>query len=150
VKILILFTLSYFVCYFLLPQKIRFLLFIGIALISVFLAKPKPEFWLPVLPLIFVAGGSILHIGEFRPAIATLVMIAFTLYYIADRIIYNKPLFVPSHYLFFFFVAAFIQICSILISIHLHEQHAWNAIRDGSSIFLFFPLAVIIPVLCSS
>ena len=130
------------------PQKMRLMLFLGTAFLTVFLAKPKPGFWFPVLPLVFISGGITLKIGEFNPAIATLVMMMFSFFYIADRIIRNEPLFVPSPFLFFFMIAIFIQITSVFISIHVHEQYAFNAIREGSSIFLFFPMAVILPVLC--
>jgi len=141
-------TAVYIGCLYFLPQKMRLLLVIGAALIIAFMAKPRPIFWLSLLPLIFISGGTTLKIGEFNPAIATLVMIMFTFFYIADRIIRNEPLFVPSPFLFFFIVSVLIQISSVFISIHVHDQYTFNAIREGSSIFLFFPMAVIIPVLC--
>ncbi|RKZ10519.1 hypothetical protein DRQ25_02745 [Candidatus Fermentibacteria bacterium] len=126
----------------------RYLVIAGPVLIAVFLLKSKPGHWLPLLPLLFMAGGLTLHMGVFEPAVATLVIIMFTFFYIADRILRNKTLFVPSPYLFFIFIAILIQVVSIFISIHVHEQYQWNAIRDGSSLFLFFPLAVIIPAIC--
>lgn len=148
VIVLLLFTVAYFACFLFLPQTARYLLFIGIAFITVFIVKPEPGFWLLLLPIIFVTGGITIPVGEFNPAIATLAMIVFTFFYIANRIIQNKSLFVPSPYLFFFFIAIIIQVCSVFISIHLHGQYPLNAIREGSSIFLFFPLAVIVPILC--
>ncbi len=145
---MLLLTAVYFVCFFYLPQKMRYLLFAGTALVVIFFVRPKPGFWLPLLPLVFMAGGSTLPTGSFNIAIATMVMTAFTFFYIADRLLWNKPLFVPSPYLFYIFIAILIQVLSVFISIHLHGQHRWNAIRDGSSLFLFFPLAVIIPSIC--
>jgi hypothetical protein len=148
VIIILLLTAAYFACYFYVPQKMCYLFFAGIAVTAVFQFRSSPGFWLPMLPLLFMAGGGTLPTGTFNPAIATIVMIAFTLLYVFDRVLWNKPLFVPSPYLFFIFIAILVQACSVFISIHLHGQHSLNAIRDGSSLFLFFPLAVIIPVIC--
>lgn len=150
VIIILLLTAFYFVCFFYLSQKVRYVLFAGMIFITVFMVKPKPGFWLPILPLIFIAGGPTIPTGDFNPAISTIIMMVFTFFFIADRILWNEPLFVPSRYLFFFFIAIFIQICSVFISIHLNGQYPPNAIRDGSSLFLFFPLAVIIPYICKT
>jgi len=150
VVVVLLLTALYFVSFFYLPSMIRHLLLAGVALIIVLLVRPKPAFWLPFLPLVFLAGGSTIPTGEFNPAIATIAMVTFTFFYISDRILWNKPLFVPSRYLFYLLIAIFIQAISVFISVHLQGQHAWNAIRDGSSIFLFFPIAVIIPSLCTT
>ena len=150
VIVLLLITAIYFVFFFYLPQNIRYILFAGTALTAAILVKPKPGSWLPLLPLVFLASGGTIPLGEFNPAIATLVMLVFTFFYIADRILSNRSLFVPSRYLFYLFIAMLIQVCSVFISIHLRGQYAWNAIRDGSSIFLFFPLAVIIPSICTT
>ncbi len=148
--VLLLLTAGYFTAFFYMSHRMLLLLFAGTALTTLFLVRSNPGFWLPFLPLVFVMGGSTLPLGEFNPAIATIAIIAFTFFYIADRILWNKPLFVPSPYLAFFIIAILIQACSIFISIHLHGQYAWNAIRDGSSLFLFFPLAVIIPSICKT
>ncbi len=148
VIVLFLFSAAYFACFFALSQQMRYLLFAGTALVAFLLIRPKPGFWLPLLPLIFMAGGSTLRAGEFNPAIATIVMAAFTFFYIIQRVLWNKSLFIPSPFLFMIFIALLIQVFSIFISIHLHEQHQWNAIRDGSSLFLFFPLALMIPSIC--
>lgn len=148
--LMLLLTAAYFACFFYLPPKIRYLLFAGVAFITFLFVRPKPAFWLRFLPLIFLAGSSTLPTGELNPAIATIAMVAFTFFYISDRILWNKPLFVPSRYLFYLFIAIFIQAISVFISIHSQGQYAWNAIRDGSSIFLFFPVAVIISSICTT
>ncbi|MCK5115974.1 MAG: O-antigen ligase family protein [Candidatus Aegiribacteria sp.] len=148
VVVLLLLTAGYFVSFSYITHRMLLVLFAGIAIIILFLLRPKPGFWLPVLPIVFVVGGGTLPFGEFNPAISTIAVIAFTLFYAADRILWNKPLFVPSSFLLFFIIALLIQVCSVFISIHHHEQYTWNAIRDGSSLFLFFPLAVIIPSIC--
>jgi len=126
----------------------RYLVIAGPVLIAVFLLKSKPGFWLPLLPLLFMTGGSTVPMGVFNPAVATLVMGVFTFFYIADRTLHNEILIKPSPYHFLFFIAILIQAVSIFISIHLHGQYMWNAIRDGSSLFLFFPLVLIIPSIC--
>ncbi|MCK4806234.1 MAG: hypothetical protein KAT09_01235, partial [Candidatus Aegiribacteria sp.] len=79
---MLLLTAVYFVCFFYLPQKMRYLLFAGTALVVIFFVRPKPGFWLPLLPLVFMAGGSTLPTGSFNIAIATMVMTAFTFFYI--------------------------------------------------------------------
>jgi len=145
---LLLFSALYFACYLYLPQKMRYIVLVAPVLVAILLVRPEPGSWLPYLPLLFISGGLTLHMGEFEPAVATLVIIMFTFFYIADRILRNDILFVPSPYLFFIFIAILIQVVSIFISIHVHEQYQSNAIRDGSSLFLFFPLAVIIPAIC--
>ena len=150
VIILLLFVVVYFAFFFNMSQRIRHLTFIGTALITILLVRPKPGFWLPFLPMAFIAGGATLPMGEFNPALATIGLIAFTFFYVADRILSNQPLFVPSRYLLFITIAILIQVCSVFISIPHHGQYAWNAIRDGSSLFLFFPLAVIIPSICKT
>ncbi len=148
VIVILLLTAVYFTSYFFMPEKILFLLIAGTALITLFFVRPEPGFWLLLLPLVFMSGGLTLSMGEFEPAVATVVMAMFAFFYTADRILRNKTLFIPSPFLFFIFIGFLIQVFSIFISIHLHGQHLWNAIREGSSFFLFFPLAIVIPVLC--
>ncbi|NOQ21327.1 MAG: hypothetical protein GQ565_01580 [Candidatus Aegiribacteria sp.] len=148
--ILLLLTAGYLASFLYISHKMVLLFLAGTALITIFLVKPKPSFWLPAFPLIVIMGVRSFQIGEFNPAIATIAMTAFTFIYVADRILWNKPLFVPSPYLAFFIIAILIQVCSVFISIHIHEQYTWNAIRDASSIYLFFPLAVMIPSICTT
>ncbi len=147
---LLLVTGLYFGSFFYLPQNMRYMLMAAPVLITLLLFRPEPGFWLPFLPLLLIAGGSTKATGEFNPAAATIIMIVFTLLYIADRVFRNKTLFIPSTYLFWLFIAILIQVCSVFVSIHVQGQHIWNAMRDGSSIYLFFPLAIIIPVICTT
>lgn len=145
---ILLLTAAFLACFFYMPERIRYVLFAGTAVTIIFFLKPKPDFWLPVLPFLFLAGVTTLPSGDFNPAIATLIMFGYVFVYTADRILWNKPLFIPSKTLFFLLLAFLIQIVSVFISIHIHGQYLWNAIRDGSSIFLFFPFAIIVPNLC--
>lgn len=148
--VLFLLTLVYLASYFYYSHKLLLLFFAGIALATLFLVKPKASFWLSVFPLIIIAGVRTFPFGEFNPAIVTIAMIVFVFIYVADRISLSKPFFVPSPYLAVFIIAILIQVSSVFISIHIHEQYTWNAIRDGSSLFLFFPLAVMIPAICTT
>ncbi len=148
IAVLLLLTAGYFVSFFYMSHRILLLIFAGIVVTTALFLKPKPGAWLPVLPFLFLAGVTTIPSGEFNPALATLMMFAFVFLFIFDRILWNKPLFIPSKSLFFLSIAVLIQVVSVFISIHVHGQYAWNAIRDGSSIFLFFPFAIIVPCLC--
>ena len=148
IVVLLLLTAAYFACFFYIPPRMRYLLFAGIIVVIALFLKPKPGAWLPVLPFLFLAGVTTVPFGEFNPALATLMMFGFVFMYAADRIVRNKPLFIPSKSLFFLFIAFLLQAVSVFISIHIHGQYAWNAVRDGSSVFLFMPFAVIVPCLC--
>lgn len=143
-------TMLYFAAYTYLGTRMLHLLLGGLVLVIAFFAFPKPGSWLPVLPLLFVLGGSTIPMDSVNPALATIMMLIFTAFYLLDRVVWNRQLFVPSPYLRILLCAFFLQTASVFISIHVHEQHTFNAIRDGSSLFLFAPLAVMIPVLCSS
>ena len=148
--ILVLVTLLYFAGIFYLGSRGRYIFMAVAAAGTMFFVKPRPGSWVPVLPLLFVLGGSTIPIGDFNPAVSTLVLIAFTAFFVIDRFLWNRPLFVPSPYLSVLTAALVLQTVSVFTSIHVHEQYALNAIRDGSSLFLFFPLALMIPVLCDS
>ncbi len=146
VLLILVLTGLYFACYFSLNTKMRLALIGGVVGITALLVFSEPGSWMPVLPLILTAGGATIHLGEFNPAVATLIMLLFTFFYVASRVLWNRSLFVPSPYLGLLVVALLIQVVSIFISIHVNEQYPLNAIRDGSSLFLFFPLAVMVPV----
>lgn len=144
------FTALYFAAYTYLGTRMLHLLLAGLVVIAAILVYPRPGSWLPVLPVLFVLGGPTIPTGDFNPALATIIMLIFTVYYFMDRVVWNRPLFVPSPYLGLLLWAFLLQTVSVFISIHVHEQHTMNAIRDGSSVFTFAPLAVMIPVLCRS
>lgn len=144
------FTALYFAVYTYLGTRMLHLLLGGLVFTIAFFVFPRPGSWLPVLPLLFALGGPTIPTGSFNPALATIIILIFTVFYVMDRVVWNRPLFVPSPYLGLLLAAIFLQTASVFISIHVHDQHVLNAIRDGSSLFLFAPLAVMIPVLCSS
>ncbi len=143
-------TALYFAAYTYLGTKLLHLLLGCLVFIAAFFLYPRPKSWLPVLPLLFALGAPTMPTDNFNPALATIIILVFTLFYLLDRVIWNRPLFVPSPYLGILLLAFALQTASVFISIHVHEQYAFNAIRDGSSVFIFAPLAVMIPVLCGS
>lgn len=143
-------TALYFAAYTYLGTRLLHLLLGGLLFIIAFFVFPRPRSWLPVLPLLFALGGSTIPMNSFNPAQTTILMLVFTVFYLLDRIVWNRPLFVPSPYLGILLAAFLLQTVSVFISIHVHEQHTLNAVRDGGSLFLFAPLAVMIPALCRS
>lgn len=147
---LILMTAVYFTGYFFLPDNVRYLMFIVLGSVLLIAWQPKPSFWLPFLPFLFLISYPIIDLGLFYPSIATLLMFAFTVWFIIDRIVWDEPVFFFYGIVYLFCAALLIQLLSIFVSVHLNGQNIWNAIRDGSGIFLFFPLIFIIPAICNS
>jgi O-antigen ligase len=133
------------------PSRIRFALF-GVLTLAVLLPLfPRPESWLYALPFVFFLLGSYrFPVGQFHPSIATLTMIAFLPFYMMERILWNKRMLVWAAPVSLCLVAVLLQCTSIAVSIHHHGQHQLNAIRDGSSIYLFLPMVFVIPVLCDT
>lgn len=142
-------TAVYFVFRFYFPPITRYLFFGGAAFLAVFFLRPYPSFWLMVMPAVFMAGGATIPSGEFNPAVATIALFGFTLFFAADRLLWNRPLFVPSRPLVWLFAALAVQVCSIFISIHIIGQYHVNAVREGFGLYMFLPMAVIVPVLCT-
>ncbi|MBD3276894.1 MAG: hypothetical protein GF388_01220, partial [Candidatus Aegiribacteria sp.] len=139
---------AYFLLYMRFPQKVRYLAVGFVAVCVLITVMPEPRFWMHLLPFLFLLGSYTYSFMGFNPSVSTIVMMLFTFYYVSCRILWNRPLFIPSKYLFFLLLAFLLQAVSIVISIHVHRQFPLNALRDGSSIFLFAPLAVAVPVLC--
>ncbi len=148
--ILILLTAVYFAAYQFLPTNIRysFLFFLGGTFLIAW--QPRPSFWLPFLPVIFLLSYPVINLDLFHPQMATLFMFAFTAWFIIDRIVWDEPVFFFYGIVYLFCAALIIQLLSIFLSVHIGGQYVWNAIRDGSGIFLFFPLIFIIPAICNT
>ncbi|OPL19723.1 MAG: hypothetical protein AVO35_01750 [Candidatus Aegiribacteria sp. MLS_C] len=142
-------TVVYFLFRFYFPPITRYLFFGGAAFLAVFFLRPYPSFWMLAMPTVFMAGGATIPFGDFNPAVATIALFGFTLFFVADRLLWNRPLFVPSRPLFWLFAALAVQVCSIFISIHIIGQYHVNAVREGFGLYLFIPMAVMVPVLCS-
>jgi len=130
------------------PLKIRMILIFSAALLAALLWRPRPSAWLPALPFAFLLGGGTVSIGVFNPSILTLVGFAFFIFYFLDKLAWNSPF--PSQGFpgKLFMASLAVQVLSIAVSIHLMGQHPWNAIREGSGIFLFLPLLYIVQDIC--
>lgn len=146
--LLFLLTAGYLMLSLLYPSTFRFAV-VGTILGGILIVmNPRPASWLPFLPLVFLLGGSTLSLGVFNPSILTLATFGFFGFYILDKIVWNEPL---PHFSFpvkLVFMALVLQIISVAISIHIHGQYFPNAVREGSSVFLFMPLVFMVPDLC--
>ncbi len=148
--LLLLLTSGYLMLYLLYPSTFRFAV-VGTILGGILIAiNPRPAFWLPFLPLVFLLGGNTLSLGVFNPSLLTLGVFGFFGFYIVDKIIWNEPLPSLSWTVKLVFLALVLQLISITVSIHIHGQFFWNAVREGSSIFLFMPLVFMVPDLCNT
>jgi hypothetical protein len=127
------------------PRAARIGLFWAPVPVALLLLVDRERTLLPILPLLFALGVRAYQLGPFFPNGATLVGFAFFGYYALTRIVWNEPVPVRGRTHWLVLAAVGIQAVSILVSIHVHGQHTWNAIRDGSSVFLFFPFAFILP-----
>lgn len=131
------------------PLKGRIGFFGLLFLVSLFVVFPRPESWLyPLIFIFFVLGSIWLYIEPFHPSLATLAMILYFMFFLADRVLWNRPIFIPSLPVNLCLLAVLFQCVSVVVSIHYHGQHQLNAIREGSSVYLFFPMILIIPTLC--
>ena len=146
--LLLLLTAGYLMVYLLYPTTLRFAV-VGTILGGILIVmKPRPASWLPFLPLIFLLGGGTISLGVFNPSILTLATFGFFGFYILDKVVWNEPLPRFSFAVKLVFIALALQIISVVISIHIHGQYFTNAVREGSSVFLFMPLIFMVPDLC--
>ncbi len=146
--LLILLTAAYLMVYLLYPETLRFAV-VGTILGGILIVmNPRPAYWLPFLPLVLLLGGSTMPLGIFHPSILTLAVFGFFVFYIVDKILWNEPLPRISFPVKIVFLALVLQLISITVSIHIHGQYFWNAVREGSSVFLFMPLIFMVPDLC--
>ncbi len=146
--LLLLLTASYLLLLTMLPSSLRMVLFAGGAIVILGFWNPTPGFWLPVMPFIFLFGGSTFEMGEFNPSVLTLAMMVFLGFYLLHMALWNEKLPPKTPVIKLAFLALLIQVVSIAVSIHVQGQYAWNAIREGSSVFLFMPMVFIVPGLC--
>ena len=146
--VLLLLTAAYMAVYLFQPPVLRLSLVAVSTSVVALLWMPRPSSWLPAIPLIILLGGSNVAVGNFYPAYATLALLGFFAFYFLDRIIWNGnlPRLTPAMKLIL--AAVLLQTASIVVSIHVHGQHALNALREGSGPFLFFPLAFIVTDVC--
>ncbi|MBN1433603.1 hypothetical protein JW921_02515 [Candidatus Fermentibacterales bacterium] len=104
----------------------------------------------PLLPLLFALGVRSYPVGPFFPNGATLAGFGFFGIYGISKLVWNEPLPGMNRALRLAAAALAVQALSIWLSVQVHGQHFWNAVRDGSSVFLFLPLAFILPDLLRS
>ncbi len=146
--LLILLTAGYLMICLLYPKALRFAVAGTILGGILIVMKPRPASWLPFLPLVFLLGGSTMQLGVFNPSLLTLAVFGFFGFYIVDKIVWNEPLPPFPFTVKLVFIALALQVISIAVSIHIHGQYFPNAVREGSSVFLFMPLVFIVPDLC--
>lgn len=146
--LLLLLTAGYLALMLFYPPGVRYGLLAAVVLSVVFLWVPRPSSWLMALPVLLLFGSSNVAIGDFFPALLTILLFVFFAFYAVDKLIWNDPLppLAAAHRLVL--LALLLQAASIAISIHVHDQHPLNALREGSGPFLFLPLAFIVPDLC--
>lgn len=134
--------------YFPFPPVVRYLLLGGVGFFALFFVRPEPRFWLPLMPLVFMLGGTAISIGEFNPSLATLVMFGFSVIFLLDRLAGNGPVLVLPRSFHLVTLGLVFQIGSVFVSIHRLGQYPWNAVREGAGLYLFLPMAIIIPAVC--
>ena len=146
--LLLLLTACYLMICLHYPKALRFAI-VGTILGGIFIVmKPRPAFWLPFLPLVFLLGGGTISVGVFNPSVLTLAVFGFFCFYIVDKVAWNEPLPRFSFAVKLVFIALVLQIISVAISVQIHGQYLPNAVREGSSVFLFMPLIFMVPDLC--
>lgn len=97
-----------------------------------------------VAPLVFSFGGADIGLGHFHPTFATLFCFAVTILWLLEKIVRDESFRIPwKAGLGVCLMAAAVQTVSIALSVHVCGQHVWNAIREGWSLFLFMPLALV-------
>lgn len=140
----------YLLLVYMLPMKLR-LVFLAMLLFPLLLlVKLRPEPWLLAVPFLILLGGAKFSVGQFFPAVLTVAVFLFFVLYLADRLLWNRPMVRPWLPVKLTVAALAVQVVTIFISIHVQGQYTWNAIREGSSVFLFMPLIYIVPDLCRS
>ncbi len=112
------------------------LLFVNIA---------RVELLAPLSLPVFALGLSEISMPPFIPTVATFAGICFTVFWVLEKITWDLPFTATSLRPFkIAFVALALQVGSIVVSISTLGQPFWNAVRDGSSLFLFLPAGMII------
>ncbi len=127
-------------------QPHRLTLVACLAALAIFISRPRIETMLVGLPFALGLGFYELAIPPFQPTLATLAGLVLILFWVLDKIVWNRSPTLPRGIGLRLAVAGLLfQTASVFISVHYHGQHVWNAIREGSNLFLFLPLAMILP-----
>ncbi len=97
-----------------------------------------------IAPLVFGFGNADFSIGPFQPTVATLFSFAVTILWLLEKIVRDEPFRIPWRAgLGIAMAAALLQVVSMAVSVQVVGQHFWNAVREGWSLFLFMPLALV-------
>jgi O-antigen ligase len=130
------------------PMRVRVAMYAAGLGLTLLLMVPRPRVWLYFLPFIlFMAGAPRFHLGEFHPTLASSFIVLFTVWYLFDRCLWNRRIFVPSPTLYLCLFALLLQVASAFISFHHHGQYTTNAIREAAGAYQSLPLLVMVPVL---
>lgn len=129
---------------FLLPGGLVRMAMAGLVTLAAFLARPRTSTLLFVSPMVLVLGGTVVEIGVFHPCHATLFGFLITGFWLVEKAVWNEPFRIPAGAgLRAGAWAAALQTASIAVSIHVNGQDFWNAVRDGTSLFIFYPLSLV-------
>ncbi|NLP06435.1 hypothetical protein GX411_10870 [Candidatus Fermentibacteria bacterium] len=130
----------------LMKQPHRLALVACLAGLAVFISRPRIETLLPGLPFALGLGYYEIGMPPFQPTLATLAGMTLLLLWILEKVVWNgSPVLPRGVGLRLALAGLLFQTISVFMSVHYHGQHVWNAIREGSGLFLFLPLAIILP-----
>ncbi len=150
VLLLLLLTGAWFGLYFFFPGDFRLPLLLCVALAGFVAAVPDPVRWVPAMPFVFVLGGSLVPLGGFTPAMSTLAVFGLFAVWLTMKLAWDEPVGGVSRPMRLFGAAMLLQAASVAVSVHFLGQYPLNALREGSSTFLAFPMALMVADYCDS
>ena len=114
-----------------------------------FAGHPRLEQVVLVLPLFFALGNREFALTPFMPTLATFAGFGAAYLWLSEKVVWNRSLeFLRHPALRLALAGMLLQLVSIAISIHFQGRFFWNAVRDGSAIYLFLPTAIIVTEVC--
>lgn len=127
------------------PLHQRIALTGGAFALLLFILRPGVRPLLLVSPLVVGFATRVVPMEPFYPIAATLFGLVLAVWWVLEKLVHDEPAAWPRGAgLKLVVAAAAIQTVSIAVSIHAAGQDFWNAVRDGSSLFLFMPLVFMI------
>lgn len=115
-----------------------------VAVPALFLLRPRAAGLLYAAPLVFGLGNADFTVGHFHPTAATLFSAAVTILWLLEKVVWDEPFHIPRRTGLGLAAAALaVQAVSIAVSVHVVGQQFWNAMREGTSLFLFMPVALV-------
>jgi len=137
-------TLFYLYISVYMPGYVRVLMTGSAALVMLAIFKPDLRFWFPLLLIVAVLGQGSFSFGEFAPSPVTILSFLFYAVYVFRRVLWNDPHIPLVPPVKLALAALFCQAVSVFVSLHLHEQYFWNAIREGFNVYMMLPLMLIV------